>query len=85
MTLVRDTSDVSAVRLFADQKGLGPDDLKQHAKDLQLDLKRFEADMRDPERRRGAIPTSPKQVRSVLREHPAFLSMAGSSPERSHS
>ena len=36
-------------KLFADQKRLGPDDLKQHAKDLQLDLKRFEADMRDPQ------------------------------------
>jgi protein-disulfide isomerase len=32
-------------RLFANQNRLGPDDLKQHAKDLQLDLKRFEADM----------------------------------------
>jgi len=36
-------------KLFADQKRLGPDDLKQHAKDLQLDLKRFEADLRDPQ------------------------------------
>jgi len=36
-------------KLFADQKRLGPDDLKQHAKDLQLDLTRFEADMRNPE------------------------------------
>jgi protein-disulfide isomerase len=32
-------------RLFENQNRLGPDDLKQHAKDLQLDLKRFEADM----------------------------------------
>lgn len=31
--------------LFANQNRLGPDDLKQHAKDLQLDLKRFEADL----------------------------------------
>jgi protein-disulfide isomerase len=31
-------------RLFANQNRLGPDELKQHAKDLQLDLKRFEAD-----------------------------------------
>jgi protein-disulfide isomerase len=32
-------------RLFANQSRLGPDDLKQHAQDLQLDLKRFEADL----------------------------------------
>ena len=32
-------------RLFANQNRLGPDDLKQHAKDLQLDLKRFDADL----------------------------------------
>lgn len=32
-------------RLFANQKRLGPEDLKQHAKDLQLDLRRFEADL----------------------------------------
>jgi protein-disulfide isomerase len=32
-------------RLFADQQRLGVDDLKQHAKVLQLDLKRFEADL----------------------------------------
>jgi protein-disulfide isomerase len=32
-------------RLFENQNRLGPDDLKQHAKELQLDLKRFEADM----------------------------------------
>ena len=39
-------------RLFADQKRLGPEDLKQHAKDLQLDLKRFEADMRNEDDKR---------------------------------
>ena len=30
--------------LFADQKKLGPDDLKQYGKSLQLDMARFEAD-----------------------------------------
>jgi protein-disulfide isomerase len=34
-------------KLFADQKRLAANDLKQHAKDLQLDMKRFEADMLD--------------------------------------
>ena len=31
-------------RLFDDQKKLGPDDLKQHARDLGLDMDRFDAD-----------------------------------------
>jgi len=35
-------------KLFADQTRLGPEGLKQHAKELQLDLKRFEVDMLDP-------------------------------------
>jgi protein-disulfide isomerase len=34
-------------RLFADQNKLGPEDLKQHAKELALDLNRFEADLLD--------------------------------------
>ncbi|HKE86435.1 MAG TPA: thioredoxin domain-containing protein [Vicinamibacterales bacterium] len=34
-------------RLFADQTKLGSDDLKQHAKDLSLDMKRFEADLQN--------------------------------------
>lgn len=32
-------------RLFANQNQLGPDDLKQYAQDLQLDMTRFEADL----------------------------------------
>jgi protein-disulfide isomerase len=32
-------------RLFADQTKLGADDLRQHAKELQLDMNRFEADI----------------------------------------
>jgi len=32
-------------RLFADQTKLGPDDLKLHAKELQLDMSRFETDL----------------------------------------
>jgi len=32
-------------RLFADQTKLGPEDLKRHAKDLRLDIARFEADL----------------------------------------
>jgi protein-disulfide isomerase len=32
-------------RLFANQARLGPDDLKQYAKDLRLDMSRFETDM----------------------------------------
>jgi protein-disulfide isomerase len=32
-------------RLFADQTKLGPEDLKQHAKELHLDLNRFETDL----------------------------------------
>jgi protein-disulfide isomerase len=32
-------------RLFANQSRLGPDELKLYAKDLQLDLERFEADL----------------------------------------
>ena len=32
-------------RLFADQTKLGPEDLKQHAKALQLDINRFETDL----------------------------------------
>jgi protein-disulfide isomerase len=36
-------------RLFADQTKLGPDDLKQHAKELQLDMSRFETDLLDGE------------------------------------
>ena len=32
-------------RLLADQTKLGPEDLKQHAKALQLDMKRFETDL----------------------------------------
>ena len=34
-------------RLFADQTKLGPEDLKQHAKELQLDMSRFETDLLD--------------------------------------
>src|SRR5262245_41542419 len=34
-------------RLFADQTKLGPEDLKQHAKDLSLDMKRFETDLQN--------------------------------------
>ena len=32
-------------RLFADQTKLSPEDLKQHAKDLRLDMNRFETDL----------------------------------------
>ena len=32
-------------RLFANQTKLGPEDLKQHARDLQLDMNRFETDL----------------------------------------
>ena len=32
-------------RLFADRNKLGPEDLKQHARELRLDMKRFEADL----------------------------------------
>jgi protein-disulfide isomerase len=32
-------------RLFADQTKLGSDDLRQHARDLQLDMSRFETDI----------------------------------------
>jgi protein-disulfide isomerase len=35
--------------LFADQKKLGPEDLKQHAKELRLDMKRFETDLLNSE------------------------------------
>jgi protein-disulfide isomerase len=35
-------------RLFADQEKLGPDDLRQHARNLQLDMSRFEADVQNP-------------------------------------
>ena len=35
--------------LFANQKQLGPEDLKQHAKALHLDMKRFESDLLDRE------------------------------------
>ena len=38
-------------RLFADQEKLGPDDLRQHARDLQLDMSRFEADVRDAQKK----------------------------------
>jgi len=34
-------------RLFADQTKLGPEDLNQHAKDLSLDMKRFETDLQN--------------------------------------
>jgi protein-disulfide isomerase len=34
-------------KLFADQEKLGPDDLRQHARDLHLDMSRFDADVRD--------------------------------------
>jgi len=33
--------------LFADQSKLGPEDLKQHAKDLRLDMSRFETDLQN--------------------------------------
>lgn len=36
-------------KLFANQSRLGPDDLKQYAKDLELDLKRFETDLLNSE------------------------------------
>jgi protein-disulfide isomerase len=36
-------------KLFADQKKLGPDDLKQHARELRLDMKRFETDLLNSE------------------------------------
>ena len=72
-------------KLFANQNRLGPDDLKQHAKDLQLDLKRFEADLLNATRRRRSTPTSRKRARSVSRGHPASLSTAGSSLGPSHS
>jgi len=35
--------------LFANQKTLGPEDLKQYAKDLRLDMKRFEIDLLNSE------------------------------------
>jgi predicted DsbA family dithiol-disulfide isomerase len=35
-------------KLFANQQKLTPDDLRQHAKDLGLDMLRFEADLADP-------------------------------------
>jgi protein-disulfide isomerase len=35
--------------LFANQSKLGPEDLKQHARDLRLDMKRFEADLLNTE------------------------------------
>ena len=36
-------------RLFADQKKLGPEDLKQHARDLGLDMNRFDTDLASDE------------------------------------
>jgi len=39
-------------RLFADQTKLGPDDLKQHGKDLQLDMTRFEADLQNSDEKK---------------------------------
>jgi len=39
-------------RLFANQDKLGPEDLKAHAKDLELDLARFEADMQKAEEKK---------------------------------
>jgi len=38
--------------LFADQTKLGPDDLKQHGRDLELDMARFEADLLNGEERK---------------------------------
>ena len=35
-------------KLFANQQKLTPDDLKQYAKDLGLDIARFEADLANP-------------------------------------
>lgn len=35
-------------KLFANQKKLTPDDLKQYAKDLGLDMSKFEADLANP-------------------------------------
>jgi len=35
--------------LFANQKKLGPEDVKQHAKELRLDMKRFETDLLNSE------------------------------------
>lgn len=39
-------------KLFADQSKLAPEDLVQHAEDLQLDMDRFEADLLDPANRK---------------------------------
>ena len=36
-------------RLFVDRTKLGPEDLKQHAKDLGLDMPRFETDLQNSE------------------------------------
>jgi protein-disulfide isomerase len=52
-------------KLFANQDKLGPDDLKQHARDLRLDIGRFEADMRAAGESMKKIQADVEQARSL--------------------
>ena len=60
-------------KLFANQKKLAPDDLKQYAKDLGLDMSKFEADLANPSIKQK-ISADMQEANSVgITGTPAFL------------
>jgi|SRR5262245_48751530 len=61
-------------RLFADQTKLGSDDLKQHAKDLNLDMKRFEADLQNSGEDQKKIDTDVAEANALgIQGTPGFF------------
>ena len=60
-------------RLFANQDKLRPEDLKAHAKDLELDMARFEADMQKAEEKRRIDADVAEAKRLGLSGTPGFF------------
>ena len=60
-------------KLFANQQKLTPDDLKQYAKDLGLDLAKFDADILNPATRQRVTADSSEANGLGITGTPAFL------------
>jgi protein-disulfide isomerase len=60
-------------RLFANQKQLGPDDLKRYAQELGLDVARFEKDIADPELKKKVEADMAEARALTIRSTPSFF------------
>jgi len=60
-------------RLFADRTKLSPEDLKQHARDLQLDIKRFDTDFASAADKKKSTGTWLRRKRGGIQGTPGIF------------